>query len=88
MLRLIFSLITTFAAFSSGMSVLLSGTLVTSTFIEKEIITMYDVPTALFVFLFTLIEASTLLIAYFGSKIAERKREKTRQELLNEHKDI
>ena len=87
-LRLIFSLITTFAAFSAGMSVLLSGTLITSTFVDKEIVTMHDVPIALFIFLFTVIEAITLLLAYLGSRLAERKREKTRQELLNEHKDV
>ncbi len=84
-LRLIFSLLTSFAAFSAGMSVLLSGTLLSSTFIEKDIITMHDVPTALYIFLFTLLEAVTLLIVYLGSKLAEHKREKTRQELLNEH---
>jgi len=86
-LRLVFSLLTTFAAFSAGMSVLLSGTLLSSTFIEKDIITMHDVPTALYILLFTLFEAVTLLIVYLGSKLAEHKREKTRKELLNEHKN-
>ncbi len=86
-LRLIFSLATTFAAFSAGMSVLLSGTLMTSAFIEKDIITMHDVPTALYIFLFTLLEALTLLITYLESRLAEHKREKTRQQLINEHKE-
>ena len=88
LLRLIFSLITTFAAFSAGMSVLLSGTLIASTFIEKDIVTMYDVPFALYIFLFTLLELATLGVIYLGYKLAQHKREKTKRELLNEHKEV
>lgn len=83
-IRLAFSLLTSFAAFSAGMSVLLIGQELAVSFINSEIKTMQDVPTLLYVVVFTIFEGVSILIAYFACKCAESKREKIRKELQGE----
>ncbi len=86
-IRLVFSLFTSFAAFSAGMAITLLGGLLARVFIDDEIITMQQVPVMLYLAVFVLIEALTLLVILFSSKLAEHKREKVKKELLKEHKN-
>ena len=83
-IRLIFSLITSFAAFSAGMAVLEIGVTLAQELINPEIKTMQEVPKLLYIVVFTAFEGISLLIAYLGFRLSERKREKERKELIGE----
>ncbi len=84
-IRYVFSLFTSFAVFSAGMSITLLGTLLGRVLIDETITTMQDVPAIFYTVIFILIEALTLLVVYLPSKLTARKREKARQELLKEY---
>lgn len=83
-IRLVFSYLTSFAAFSAGMSVLLIGIDLAVAFVDPEILTMQDVPKLLYIVVFTLFEGLSLLIGYLAYKYVEGKREKSRRELHGE----
>ncbi|MBO5338791.1 MAG: hypothetical protein J6A96_03735 [Clostridia bacterium] len=83
-IRLVFSYITSFAAFSAGMSVLLIGQKLAASFINPEIKTMQEVPKLLYIVVFLLFEGLSILIAYFASKKVTEQREKIRKELHGE----
>ena len=83
-IRMVFSLLTSFAAFSAGMGVLEFGMMLATSFINPEIKTMQEVPTLLFVVVFTLFEGVSLLVGYLACRRTEEKREKVRKELYGE----
>ena len=83
-IRFIFSLITSFAAFSAGMAVLEIGVSLSQELINPDIKTMQEVPKLLYIAVFTAFEGITLLIAYLSHRLAESKRDKERKELLGE----
>ncbi len=80
--RYIFSLVTSFAAFSAGMGVLEIGVTLAQEFINPEIKTMQEVPKLLYTIVFILFEGVSLLVAYLGYRLAENKREEERRRLL------
>ncbi|MBQ8145599.1 MAG: hypothetical protein IJ039_02345 [Clostridia bacterium] len=80
-LRLIFSLCTYFASFSAGMCVSLIGLEISSTFIDEGIKTMQQVPTLLYIAIFVLFEAITLLVGFFAYRICVKKRNRAHMEL-------
>ena len=82
-IRYIFSFVTSFAAFSAGMSVLLIGTELAKIFVDPEIVNMQDVPKLLFTGVFLAFEGISLLLCYWGFKKAEEKRQLARDALLN-----
>ena len=81
--RFVFSLVTSFAAFSAGMGVLTSGSAIATYFIDKEIKSLTDVPIPIYIIVFILFEALSLLMAILASRLVEVKRERERNELLN-----
>lgn len=82
--RYIFSLITSFAAFSAGMGVLEIGITLAKEMIDPEIITMQEVPKLLYTAVFIVFEGVSLLAIYASFRLAESKREEERRKLLNE----
>lgn len=83
-IRLVFSLLTSFAAFSAGMSVLEIGRILAVNFVDPDVKTMQDVPKLLYIVVFTLFEGLTLLVGYFACQKAITQREKIRKELHGE----
>ncbi len=81
-IRFVFSLVTSFAAFSAGMAVLEIGVTLAQEMINPEIETMQQVPKLLYSVVFILFEGISLLIAYLGFRLAESKREEERKKLL------
>lgn len=81
-LRLLLSLITAFAAWTAGMTVCLSGVFFGVLWIDENIKTMKDVPVWLYLIVFVIFEALVWLVAFLASRLALRKREKLRKELL------
>lgn len=81
--RLIFSLVTSFAAFSAGPSVLQLGTAVATYFTGSEIKSLRDVPMMIYIIVFVLFEALSLLMAVLASRLMENKREEERKMLIN-----
>ncbi len=83
-IRLVFSLLTSFAAFSAGMGVLETGMVLAVNFVDPEILTMQQVPKLLFIVVFTIFEGVSLLIGYFACQKATEQREKIKKELHGE----
>lgn len=81
-IRFIFSLVTSFAAFSAGFGVLLPSTLIATHLSDKKIESLTDVPTLIYVTVFIAFEALTLLMAILSSRLVESTREKERNEML------
>ena len=81
--RYVFSLITSFAAFSAGMGVLEIGVALAKEMINSEIKTMTEVPKLLYTVVFIAFEGVSLLVTYLGFRLAENKREEERRKLLN-----
>ncbi len=81
-IRFIFSLVTSFAAFSAGMGILTFGSAVATYFTDKEIKSLTDVPTIIYIIVFILFEALSLLMAILASRLTEARREKERNELI------
>lgn len=86
LVRLLLSLVTSFAAWTAGMTACLSGVFFGVLWIDENIKTMKDVPVWLYLIVFVIFEALAWLVAYLSSRLALRKREKLRKELL-ENKD-
>ncbi|MBQ8545559.1 MAG: hypothetical protein IJ437_01320 [Clostridia bacterium] len=83
-IRLVFSLLTSFAAFSAGMAVLEIGVTIAQSTISPDIKTMQEVPKLLYIAVFIAFEGISLLIAYLSYRLAESKRENERKKLLGE----
>ena len=81
-IRFILSLVTSFAAFSAGFGVLLPGTLIATHLTDKEIKSLTDVPTVIYIVVFIAFESLTLLMAVLSSRLVEATREKERNEML------
>ena len=81
-LRLLLSLVTSFSAWSAGMSVCLTGTFFGTMWIDESIKTMRDVPVWLYLILFIVFEAFVLLVSCLSYKLASRERARLRKELL------
>ena len=81
-IRFIFSLITSFAAFSAGMGVLTFSSFVATYFTDLEIRSLTDVPIPVYIIVFILFEGLSLLMAILASRLVEAKREKERNELI------
>ncbi|MBO5262515.1 MAG: hypothetical protein J6B45_05660 [Clostridia bacterium] len=82
-LRLIFSTIFYFAAWSAGMTICLTGNLLGRLWIDNDIKTMKDVPFWLYLVTFIVFEGLVCLIAFLSSKLAAKQRERIKQELMN-----
>lgn len=83
-IRLIFSFVTSFAAFSAGMGVLEAGVKLTKYLINPEVESMRDVPKLLFIFVYILFEGLTLFMGYLASRLTEAQREKEIKSLKGE----
>lgn len=81
--RLVFSLCTVFSAWSAGNAISISGILVASNLIDKDIITMQQVPTYIYLIAFVIFEGFTILTAFLSYKISKSIRKK---ELSDLHK--
>lgn len=79
--RLVFSLCTFFAFWSAGATINVTGVLIASSLINKDIITMQQVPTYIYLIVFTVFEAFTILTALLSYKTAEAIRKKESKEL-------
>lgn len=82
-LRLIFSLITSFAAWSAGMAACLSGVFFGTMWIDEGIKTMRDVPVWLYLIIFVAFEGLVWLIARFSLALAKRERARLKKELTD-----
>jgi len=87
LLRLVFSLVTIFAAWSAGIGICTLGSNLGRVMIDENIKTMRDVPTWLYIAVFILFEALVYLMAFLAYKLVKRQREKTRQELINNREE-
>ena len=88
LLRLVFSLVTSFASWSAGIGICTFGSTLGVAMVDENIKTMQDVPVWLYIIVFVLFEALVYLIAFLAYKIAKRQREKTRRELINNKDEI
>ena len=79
--RFFLSLLTSFAAWTAGITISLIGTFLGKEFIDENIITMSQVPVWLYVIIFILFEALVIFLAFLSYKLSCRKREKIRKEL-------
>ena len=88
LLRLSFSLITIFSAWSAGIGICTLGSTFGVAMIDENIKTMSDVPIWLYIVVFILFEALAYLMAFLAYKVVNKQREKVKQELLNHRKEI
>ena len=87
-LRLVFSSIIYFAAWSAGITICLTGTLLGKLWVDENIKTMQDVPYWLYLIIFIAFEALVYLMAYLSYAFAKKRRERVRQELINRKEEI
>ena len=81
LLRLVFSLITSFSAWSAGIGICTLGSTLGVAMIDENIKTMQDVPVWLYVIIFLLFEAIAIFLAFLSYKLSWNKRKKLRKEL-------
>ncbi len=81
--RLIFSLCTFFSTWSAGSSITMAGILIASNLIDKDIITMQQVPTYIYLIVFIVFEGIAILTALLASKLSAAIRNKEKAKLLN-----
>ncbi|MBQ7761476.1 MAG: hypothetical protein IJ400_05410 [Clostridia bacterium] len=82
--RFVFSLCTFFSAWSAGSAISTAGILIASNLINKDIITMQQVPTYIYIIVFVVFEGFTILTALLAHKISTAIRNKEKAKLLNE----